>query len=175
VTAAFGQAGDTIVLVGETLDELGGSEYLKLMYGLVAGHPPALDLELERAVQAAVREAVRRGLLVSAHDCSEGGIAVALAESCVAAGIGALVELDDDLPAVASLFSESQSRIVVSVGTEQIEDLFDLLAAREVPYSVIGEVGGEQLVINVEGDYIRVALDEITDAYNHSLQRMLSE
>ena len=165
-TAAFKQAGDTIILVGETLDELGGSEYLKLVHNLVAGSPPSLDLALEGDVQAVVRDAVRAGWLASAHDCSEGGFAVALAESCIIGSVGATVVLDDDLPAVASLFSESQSRIVISVADTYVDVMLDLLIKRAVPYSVIGEVGGDRLVI---GDMVDLPLETIATVYKNSL------
>jgi phosphoribosylformylglycinamidine synthase len=167
---AFRQAGDTIVLLGETLDELGGSEYLKVVHNLVAGRPPALDLELEAAVHDCVREAVQRGLVASAHDCSEGGVAVALVECCVAGGIGATVVLDDGLPPISSLFSESQSRVLVSVETDSVEELLDLLVARAVPYSVIGEVGGPNLAI---GDKLLLPLDLLVKVYTESLPTLI--
>jgi phosphoribosylformylglycinamidine synthase len=169
-TAAFKQAGDTIILVGETDDELGGSEYLKVAHGLVAGRPPALDLELEGDVQRVVRTAVRRGLLASAHDCSEGGIAVALAESCIAGGVGAVVALDDGLVPASSLFSETQSRILVSLSEGKVPAFLELLAEAQVPYSVIGEVGGTAL--EVEGK-LALSLEEIADVYNSSLERQV--
>lgn len=171
-TTGFKQTGDTIILVGETADELGGSEYLKVLHGLVAGRPPVLDLELERDVQDVVRAAVRDGLLASAHDCSEGGIAVTLAESCIAGGIGASVALDDDLSVAASLFSETQSRIVVSVCEASAPAFIDRLLAAQVPYSVIGEVGGSAL--EIEGD-ISVELAEITRIYNTSLEQQVHQ
>jgi phosphoribosylformylglycinamidine synthase len=170
-TPAFKQAGDTLVLVGQTFDELGGSEYLKVLHGLVAGRPPALDLALEADVQAAVREAVRCGLAASAHDCSKGGFAIALAECCVAGGLGAVVELDDELPPISSLFAESQSRVLLSVETEAVEELLDLLAVHEVPYSVIGEVGGEELII---GTQIALPLATLAKVYDGSLAALLS-
>jgi phosphoribosylformylglycinamidine synthase len=170
-TAAFKQAGDTIILVGETDDELGGSEYLKVAHGLVAGRPPALDLELEGDVQRVVRSAVQQGLLASAHDCSEGGIAVALAESCIAGGIGAVVVLDDDLSPVASLFSETQSRILISVADTNVTAFLELLASAQVPYSIIGEVGGAAL--EVEGK-IAVPLDEMAGVYQTSLEQQVT-
>jgi phosphoribosylformylglycinamidine synthase len=170
-TAAFKRAGDTIILVGETADELGGSEYLKVAHQLVAGCPPALDLELEGDVQRVVRSAVRRRLLSSAHDCSEGGVAVALAESCVAGGIGAVVALDDDLPPVASLFSESQSRVLVSLADTDVAAFLDLLLEAKVPYSVIGEVGGTTL--EIEG-MVALPLDRITAIYNTSLEQRVT-
>jgi phosphoribosylformylglycinamidine synthase len=171
-TAAFKQAGDTIILVGETDDELGGSEYLKVIHGLVAGRPPALDLELEGDVQRVVRTAVRRGLLASAHDCSEGGVAVALAESCIAGGLGAVVALDDALSPVASLFSETQSRVLVSAAAEDVEAFLELLAEAQVPYSVIGEVGGTTL--EVEGK-LSLELEQAAALYNGSLEQQVSQ
>ena len=123
--AAFKDEGDVIVLLGETAEELGGSEYLKVEHGVVSGAPPALDLELERDVQQAVLAGIRAGLIKSAHDCSEGGLAVTLAESCIAGDLGADVHLHDDLHPVASLFGETQSRIVVTVADDDAEKLVD--------------------------------------------------
>ena len=169
-TAAFKDEGDVIVLVGESAEELGGSEYLKVEHGLVSGRPPALDLELERDVQHAVIAGIRAGYIKSAHDCSEGGIAVTLAESCVAGGLGADVHLHDGLNPVASLFGETQSRIVVTVADEHADNLVGMLLAAEVPYSVIGTVGGERLTICERLD---VSLDEIRDAYEPTLERLV--
>jgi phosphoribosylformylglycinamidine synthase len=169
-TAAFKDEGDVIVLVGETLAELGGTEYLKVEHETVAGMPPALDLELERDVQRAVIAGIRGGLIKSAHDCSEGGLAVALAECCVASGLGADVHLDDELPPVASLFAETQSRIVVTAAESDAEKLVESLVAANVPYSVIGTVGGEWL--DIEGR-ASVTLDEMRDAFLPTLERLV--
>jgi phosphoribosylformylglycinamidine synthase len=156
------------VLVGESEAELGGSEYLKVEHGLVSGKPPALDLDLETAVQAVVRDGIRDGLVKSAHDCSEGGIAVALAESCLAGDVGADVHLHDDLPPVASLFGETQSRIVVTVADEDAEALVNTLLAANVPYGIIGSVRGDRLTIC---DRLDLTLDELRDAYEPALER----
>ena len=173
-TAGFKQAGDVVVLVGETLPELGGSEYLKVEFDTVAGSPPALDIELEAAVQAAVRDAIRTGLLRSAHDCSEGGLAVALAESCMAGDVGADIHLPDELAAVAALFSESQSRIVVSVAEEDSGAFIELLLEREVPYAVLGEVGGERLEIEgPEGPLATASLAEMHSAHGPTLEALV--
>lgn len=169
-TAAFKDEGDVIVLVGETYDELGGSEYLKVEHGLVTGMPPALDLELEAAVQKGVRDAIRAGLVKSAHDCSEGGIAVALAECCIAGGVGADVHLHDELPAVSSLFSESQSRIVVTCADSDADALVEALVAAQVPYSVLGTVGGERFRICERVD---LSLDDLRDAFEPTLERLV--
>ncbi len=170
VTAAFKQEGDVIVLVGETAEELGGSEYLRVMHGIVSGRPPSIDLELEIAVQKVVREAVRTSVVNSAHDCSEGGLAVTLAESCVAGRVGAEVVLDDGCEPVASLFSETQSRIVVSCAEDRVEDLVALALKHRTPYSVIGTVGGERLVIHGMAD---VALTDLAAAYEPTLERLV--
>ena len=170
-TSAFKDEGDVVVLVGESLEELGGSEYLKAEYGLVAGRPPALDLELERDVQAAVRDAIRAGLVKSAHDCSEGGIAVTLAESCLAGNIGADVHLEDGLQPAASLFGETQSRIVITCADEDAEALVEHLLAREVPYAVLGSEGGERLTICEKLD---LTVDELRDAFEPTLERLLA-
>ncbi len=169
-TMGFKRAGDVVVLIGETDDALGGSEYLRLVHETVAGRPPALDLDLERALQATVIEAIGRRLLASAHDCSDGGLAIALAECCIAGGIGADIHLGDDWPPVIALFSETQSRIVVSLREEAVEDLIELCLRNEVPYAVIGTVGGDAL--EIEG-LARVTLDQMRAAWESSLERMV--
>ncbi len=165
-TSGFKDPGDVIVLVGETEVELGGSEYLKVAHDLVSGRPPALDLELERDVQRAVIDAIGAGLVKSAHDCSEGGIAITLAESCIIGDVGATLALDDGLQPAASLFSESQSRIVVTVAAADTDVLTDLLLAHEVPYSVLGEVGGDSLVIE---DKVDLTVSELRAAWGPTL------
>jgi phosphoribosylformylglycinamidine synthase len=170
-TVAFKDEGDVIVLVGESLEELGGSEYLKIEHDIVAGRPPALDLELERDVQAAVRDAIRAGLVKSAHDCSEGGIAVTLAESCMAGEIGADVHLHDDLQPAASLFGETQSRIVITASDDDAQPLVALLLEHGLPYSVIGTVGGDRLTICEKLD---VYLDDLRDAFEPTLAALVA-
>ena len=127
VRRAFRAAGDVVVLLGESRDELGGSEYLKVMHGLIRGVPPALDLAREAALQRVLVEGAAAGIIRSAHDCAEGGLAVTLAECCFDTALG----VDVDVPAVvagaaawrdvATLFGESASRVVVSVSPEQVD------------------------------------------------------
>ena len=166
-TSSFKDEGDVVVLVGESANELGGSEYLKVEHETVAGMVPSLDLELERDVQQAVIAGIRSGLIKSAHDCSEGGMAVALAESCMAGGVGADVHLHDDLHPVASLFGETQSRIVVSVSADDADAFVDHLVGAQVPYAVIGTVGGDRLTIC---ERLTLSLDELRDAYIPALE-----
>jgi phosphoribosylformylglycinamidine synthase len=171
VTMRFEDAGDVVVLLGETADELGGSEYLSLVHGIIAGAPPALVIEDEFAIHRALLDAIDAGLVKSAHDCSEGGVAVALAESAIAGGLGANVALDDDLAPVASLFSETQGRIVLTCAESDAEALTDLFVLRNVPFSVIGEVGGDRLVIE---DKVDVALSALRDAWVPTLERLVA-
>ena len=149
-TMDFKETGDVVILLGETLEELGGSEYLYVAHGLEAGRPPALDMAREKAVQAACLEAIRAGLVRSAHDCSEGGLAVALAESCIRGNIGAEVRLPENQAGLrldTALFGESQSRIVLSVRPADVDAVARVAQARGAPWSVIGTVGGGNLWI----------------------------
>jgi phosphoribosylformylglycinamidine synthase subunit PurL len=158
VTRTFKRAGSDVVLLGRTFAELGGSEYLKTLHGVIAGEPPALDLDAEKRLQRLLVAAAAEGLLLSAHDCSEGGLAVTLAECCFdTGGLG----VDVDVPAVAegipdarwtpdtSLFSESASRVVVSVAADRLEDLLARAKEAGVPATAIGRTGGDRVVIRV--------------------------
>jgi phosphoribosylformylglycinamidine synthase len=118
-----------------------------------------------------VRDAIRASLVKSAHDCSEGGIAVTLAESCMAGNIGADLALDDDLQPTASLFSETQSRIVVTVSESDAHAFIESLLAHDVPYAVLGTVGGERLAIE---DKLDVSLDDLRDAFESTLAALLA-
>jgi phosphoribosylformylglycinamidine synthase II len=159
LTRTFKADGASIVLLGEGTAELGGSEYLKVMHDLVRGDCPSLDLARERALQGLLAEAATHGLLQSAHDCSDGGIAVALAECCFdTGGLGAVVDLAPELTAsnehllqIATLFGESASRVVVSVQPADEAPLLGLARSAGVPASVIGRTGGVRLRIGVGG------------------------
>jgi phosphoribosylformylglycinamidine synthase len=170
-TMGFKAEGDVIVLLGETENEVGGSEYLKLAHGVVSGRPPALDLDLEMAVQATVLTAIDEGILRSAHDCSEGGLAVTLAECCIAGSLGADVHVGDELPEYAALFSETQSRIVVTTVPENAERLVEIALANEIPYAVLGTVGGDRLAIE---DIVGVTLEQLREAWEPALEMALA-
>jgi phosphoribosylformylglycinamidine synthase len=171
VTMAFKDAGDVIVLLGETADELGGSEYLSTVHGVIAGAPPAIVIEDELAIHRALLDAIEAGLVKSAHDCSEGGVAVSLAECAIAGALGASVALDDDLAPVSSLFSETQGRVVLTVAEDFADALTGLLVERLVPFSVIGDVGGDRLVIE---DKVDVPLEALRGAWAPTLERLVS-
>jgi phosphoribosylformylglycinamidine synthase len=140
-TAEFKQAGDSILLLGRCTAELGGSEYLKTIHGRVAGGAPAVDLAAERSLQGALLEGIRAGVVRSAHDCADGGLAVALAESAFGADWGVDVELEDDLPLAPLLFGEAQGRAVVSCRRSDEAALLEIARSNGVPASRIGEVG----------------------------------
>jgi len=169
-TLAFPAEGLVVVLLGETGEEIGGSEYLKVIHGLVTGRPPALDLEKERAVQAVCIEGIRRGWILSAHDLSEGGLAVALAECCCAGGMGAKVEMEDGMPPVFWLFSESQSRFLVTARPGDLEELFRLTESRGVPLRVLGRTGGDRLVI---GDRVDLPVAELSRLREEAFLRLV--
>ncbi|MEK4354635.1 phosphoribosylformylglycinamidine synthase subunit PurL [Paenibacillus sp. FSL R5-0475] len=151
-TQGFKQEGDSILLLGVTKAELGGSEFQYAVHGVTEGRPPALDLATEKTLLNAVLTSIRGGLVRSAHDLSEGGLAVALAESCISGGIGANVELSaNGLRSDVALFSESQSRIVLTAAPERAEELKAAIAASGVPVEIIGTVGGDRLRVNLDG------------------------
>jgi phosphoribosylformylglycinamidine synthase subunit PurL len=176
-TQFFKNAGDAIILVGEIGDELGGSHFLKVCHGKKIGPPPHLDLVHEIKVQDAVRELIREGLVKSAHDCSEGGLAVALAESCFNSdgAFGANVDLGhattSHSDAATVLFNESQSRIVISVAPKDIDLALKSLNAAKVPAQKIGEVGGDQLQIATGGETFRWPIADLYDDWFHSIRR----
>ncbi|MDZ7377988.1 MAG: phosphoribosylformylglycinamidine synthase subunit PurL [candidate division KSB1 bacterium] len=164
MTQWFKNEGDLIVLLGQTREELGASEYLAVIHGTVAGVPPWIDLMVERRVQEVCLRAIREGLLASAHDVSEGGLAVALAECCIShpeAPVGAVVELPAAMRTDALLFGESQSRIVVSLKRRHWARLRDLAQQVGVPCTVLGEVRGRRLVIDPWIDLDCATLHEV--------------
>lgn len=150
-TQWFKNQDDVIILLGRNELELGGSEYLKQIHGKVAGRPPALDVDREKAVQKAVRTGIRRGMVKSAHDVSDGGIAVALAECCITAPagtVGATVILEDQMRPDALLFGESASRIIVTVSPDDVDTMLTIARDLGAPAKRVGTVGGRMLVVN---------------------------
>ena len=156
-TAAFKAPGQHVVLLGPgpaqgEADGIGGSEYLKVIHGLEVGRPPRLDLDLEVALHELLRSAIAKGLVASAHDCSEGGAAVALAEACILGGIGAIIEWN---AGPASLFAEVQSRAVVTVSEGNLKALLSAAEAAAVPARLIGRTGGTYLGVRYGADLLK--------------------
>jgi Phosphoribosylformylglycinamidine (FGAM) synthase, synthetase domain len=177
-TQWFKNEGDVIILVGEIAGtvaagadrrgaktghngeaevsalgyRLGGSRYLKVCHGLKLGPPPRVDLAYEIEIQNAVRDLIREGLVKSAHDCSEGGLAVGLAECCFNPEklFGAEIDLETgDTSVATALFNESQSRIVISIAPENLQKTMSMLQERQIPFQQLGRVGGNQLRIRL--------------------------
>ncbi len=178
-TAAFKQAGDTILLLGETHEDLGGTEYLARIHDEVTGKPPALDLAMEQKVQGVCLAAIRAGLVASAHDCSDGGLAVTLAESCLQGRLGAAVTLPEGeagLRPDARLFGESPSRIVLSASAENAARIEAMAKEAGAPVAVLGTVGGDALTIGAEGaEWISRPVMEMEQTWRGALRGLLGE
>jgi phosphoribosylformylglycinamidine synthase len=173
-TQFFKASGDAIILVGDIGDEIGASRFLKVCHGKKASRPPRLDVERELAVQNAVRELIRAGWLRSAHDCSEGGLAVALAEACFSPDglLGADIELGDiSVPPTITLFNESQSRIMISCAPENAGNVMSMLTSKHVAHQRIGAVGENTLSIRTGGDQFSWAIETIHDDWFNAIRR----
>jgi phosphoribosylformylglycinamidine synthase len=173
VTPWFKEPGDVVALLGRTREELGGSEYLKCVHGLTRGTPPWIDLKMEQAVQRCCIEAIEQKLLCSAHDLSDGGLAVALAECCVGGPekpLGVRIDTHEMIRGDALLFSESQSRIIVSLKEENLGGLEEIAARHNVPLQVIGTVGGSRFVIQ---PLLQLPVDEIKTIWSTGLSAVL--
>ena len=175
----FDAEGDGIVLFGNCTSELGGSEYLAHVHGLVAGRPPACDLEGERAAIDALIECIGKGYVASAHDCSDGGLAVALAECCMMNrerqhGADADLRFATDIPSRAILFGEAQGRFVVS--TASVAKLLDVAAAHGVPARRIGSVAQRDARLRIRThDRLLVAdIDALSDAWHGAIPAIMS-
>ncbi|MFI9597236.1 phosphoribosylformylglycinamidine synthase subunit PurL [Nonomuraea sp. NPDC052265] len=164
VPSGFTAAGLRVVLLGDTAEEFGGSEWAHVAHRHLGGLPPHADLEAEQALATVLVEAAARGLLEGSHDLSDGGLSVALAESCMARGIGATVALSGE--PFTDLFSESAARALVVVRPEAFEEFAALCGRHEVPCYGLGVTGGESLV--VEGVF-EVGIEEIRETHSATL------
>jgi phosphoribosylformylglycinamidine synthase II len=176
--SAFETPDTDVVLLGEPSDELGGSEYLHTIHDVVAGAPPRCDLERERTLIEALLEAIAAGAVASAHDCSDGGLAVALAECCVmnrAQPRGADIDLSawTSLPRRALLFGEAQGRVVVS--TPDVAAVLAVAKKHGVPARKIGTVtAGASLSIRIGTTVVDASLATMADAYHEAIPRRMS-
>ncbi|HKI85934.1 MAG TPA: phosphoribosylformylglycinamidine synthase subunit PurL, partial [Thermoanaerobaculia bacterium] len=168
--ADFREPGDRIILLGEDHGELGGSAYLRLLLGIERGAPPRVDLEHEARLGALLRKLIGAGWLRTAHDLSEGGLAVAAAEACFARALGARLELPCS---PLDLFSETQGRVLVATASSRVEAVLESAAEMGVPAREAGEVGGERLEIRADGAKIDVPVIELAEIWKTSLPRAL--
>ncbi len=176
VTSHFKKEGDVILLLGKTKEELGGSEFLKTIFNVKSGRVPRLDLaEAKTLIDVLVGLAAKK-LLKSAHDCAEGGLAVALAESCIGVKgheIGAAVHVSAaGLSNEALLFGESQSRVVISVDAAKLAETESAIQSFKYPYEVLGKVGGFELKIN---DLVCVTTPVLTNTWRNSIGKRMRQ
>ena len=163
--AGLRSEGDFVLLIGSSHNDMGGSEYLKVEHGYVAGRPPALDLTREQAVNRLVLAAAENGFLHSAHDCAEGGMLVALAECCLLGGVGVrcpAIRPEPPLRLDAAFFGESPSRYIVSVPSRAMPELQSLARRHHVELSLLGLAGGD--ILEFEGQ-LRLTLAELREAW----------
>ncbi len=174
VGLAFRSPGDLIAVVGDTDPaDFGGSEYAKTVNGTVAGRPPRLDLSAEAALHRFLIEGAARSIFSSAHDCAEGGVAIAMAESAVAGDLGFEVVIDEDEPH-RMLFAESPSRAVVSFAPERVEAVQELADEYGVPMHISGSVVPDRLDFGTFGVGLEVARDVFEGAFGRALTASMS-
>jgi phosphoribosylformylglycinamidine synthase len=175
-TQWFKREGDLIVLLGKNKEELGGTEFLKVIHNLTKGEPPVLDLDYEKRVQQACLKLIKSGIVKSAHDCSEGGLAVALAECCLTSGnnlrLGAEIEIQDNLREDALLFGETQSRIILSLEEKDLPQFEKLVKEYDIDYAIIGKVGGENIKLN---NWINLPVKKIKGKFYNSIPEIMEK
>ncbi len=176
-TQHFKAAGDAVILLGDFGSEMGGSRYLKVIHGQKIGRPPRLDYARERALQETLRELIHAGKIRSAHDCSEGGIAVALAECCFnpAGSLGAKIDLGAATISRLDqiLFNETQSRGVISCMAEDVAGILEFAANAKLPAAQLGTVGGDALEITAAGETLRWPIAEIHADWHDAIANAL--
>ena len=174
VTPGFKEEGDAVVLLGENKEELGGSEYLKIQFGREDGNPPAINLAKEKAIQELCLEAAEAGFLESAHDLSEGGLAVCAAECGFFSGkkIGCELDLNDEWRPDALLFGETQSRILVTAKSSKLKKLLALAGKKGVKAAAIGKVDGKKIRISLKGKaLVNVPVAEVYKEWKEAIPR----
>jgi phosphoribosylformylglycinamidine synthase len=168
--ASFSGRGDRIVLLGRDRSEHGGSAYLRLLHGIEQGRPPEVDLDAEVRLAKLLRALSQQGLIHTAHDLSEGGFLVALAEACFGRKMGVSVAV----PMVgADLYSETQARAIVACPPSALDRVLETAEALRVPASDIGEVGGEDLVVRSGGEELRAPVAVLHEIWSTALPRAL--
>ncbi len=174
-TISFKKQGDIVLLLGENTEELGGSEYLRELHNISKGIPPRVDLEKEKSIQECCLKAIELGLVSSAHDISEGGLAVAIAESCIAGNMGFAGEIESEIRIDALLFGEGQSRIIVSLPEGNLSTFQKLAEGMGVPTTILGFVSPDRMKIQVKQNgiivgSIDVSTEKIADTWGNAIK-----
>jgi phosphoribosylformylglycinamidine synthase len=174
-TSYFKEKGDLIYLLGEDFEELGGSEYLKVIHNKVEGDSPEIDLIREKKLHDSVLGLINKKLIKSAHDISEGGILCAIAECCIineGNKIGASIEVPVKSRADFSFFSESQSRVIISIHPDKKDELEKYLSGLQQSFTFLGKTGEENLSVN---GIIKIDVERLTDLYYNTIPRIMNE
>jgi len=173
-TSYFKNEGDLIFVIGEDYEELGGSEYLQVIHDLVAGDSPKLNLKVEKDLHTTLLTLIDNKLINSAHDVSEGGILTCIAECCILDEenlIGAEVNIPVKTREDFSFFSETQSRVVVSVSPENKNQFEKYLLDKEIKPTLLGNVGGQKLAVNGKYEF---NVKNLADIYYNAISRIMN-
>ncbi|MDY6910885.1 MAG: phosphoribosylformylglycinamidine synthase subunit PurL [Chloroflexota bacterium] len=170
-TSSFKNEGEIVLLMGQSEDSLAGSEFMEVVHGRVGGRP-SIDIEFEKRLHECLLAAIGEGLLKSAHDCSDGGLVVAIAESCITGGIGFEGEVPMAGRLDAALFGEGQSRVVVSVESSKLDRLEKIATEHKIPLHRLGTTKGDRFAL---GDIIDLSLSEIADVWHSGLERAMGQ
>lgn len=166
----FKNAGDLIALIGFEKCEIGGSEYLKLYSGKITGEAPELDIKNEKNLQKAILKMIRSKSINSAHDISEGGLAVCLAEKAIGSGLGCEIQLQENT--VGRIFGESQSRVIISFSSDKFSDIEKVCKEFSIPCEIIGKVTSDNYEIK---DYISISVKEISEIYENAIPNLMNK
>ena len=166
ITPDFKDSGDAIILLGETLDECGGSEYLKLVTGKISGRPPRVSPEMEKRVIDLLHAMNKMRMVKSASDCSEGGMAITVARCAIAGNKGAKLAMQWRYRPDLELFSESQHRIIITTAHKHVDTIKKMAQQFDIPCKMIGSVGGGKLIVN---NRVSVSVEDLRNAYHRGL------
>ncbi|MFN4190311.1 MAG: AIR synthase-related protein, partial [Pseudothermotoga sp.] len=175
-TAGFKNPQDLVILLGSNICKESACEYTRYIFGIESGKPPVVNLEMEKRLHKTCLRLIREGVINSAHDLSEGGLAIALAESCILGNLGVLCDLKNIERQDFALFGEDQSRIIVSISQEKAQSFWKIVQQEEIPAMVIGKVVENDFVIKInEDEVIHTTVDQIKEIYYHSLEKLVSQ
>ena len=169
---------DTMIIIGQTNDELGGSEYYEYVHSIVGGNVPKVDLASDGKIMQTILNMIRNDLISSVHDCSKGGLATAISEMCILSNVGAIVDLAK-IPSECSriddlLFSESHSRFIISVRNDKLANATSMLENSKVPYGTIGKTGGSSIRFVKNGsEVINISIDKAADRWINTIERLI--
>ncbi len=169
--------GDILIIIGTTKDEMGGSEYYEYVHGIIGGNVPKVDLANDSIVMQTMMNMIRNGFVNSVHDCSKGGLAVALTEMCILAGVGATIDISK-IPSECSriddlLFSESHSRFIVSVENDKLDKVRHMLESSDVTYGIMGKAQGNSIILSKNGSVVDISVDKAEDAWVSVIEELV--